>query len=51
MNIYIGSLSWDDTITWKKSHPEETGFLICKNEILFVKNIPPSRDGVIFICN
>ena len=29
----------------------DMGFLICKREISFVKNIPPSLDGISFTCN
>ena len=35
----------------KKTHPGETIFLICENEISVAKNIPPSRDWIIFTCN
>ena len=34
-----------------KNHPRETRFLICKSKISVVKNILPSRDGIIFKCN
>ena len=46
---------WQNFLGWcnytEKNHPRATGFLICKSEIIFVKNIPPSRDGTISTCN
>ena len=47
----LGPPCQDDAITWKKSHNGKTGFLICKSEILVVKNILPSRGEITFTCN
>ena len=31
----------------KNNNPRSTGFLICESEILVMKDIPPSREGII----
>ena len=51
INNYCGTLYRNDTVTWGKNYPRETGFLIYKSEISLVKNITPSQDGIIFTCN
>ena len=41
---------WPAFLGWcsymKKNHPGQTGFFICKSEVLVLKNIPSSRDGI-----
>ena len=52
INIYFGRPRWDDAITWIKVIRGRRNFSFTKAQNdLGYKNLPPSRDGIIFTCN